>query len=169
MKTIIIILLSILSSFNLYSNDLIFFELTGPVRSLSINAGIYEVKLLFTTDGMLYYSTPISFCHDHNENLQVCCENIELIYNEKKQAIKLTKIFSDGVYEMLYFYNSKGHVVRQVQNLFQSGTVTQVVQKIVYNKFDRHGNFIKRTLKDVKTGEELQETRVIEYYDIDVN
>lgn len=166
MRIIIITLLSILCSLNLYGNDLIFFELTGPVSSLTVNTGVYKVKFFFTPDGLLYDSTlPFSFCRDQNDNLQPSSENIEVIYNEKKQAIKSTQIFSDGVYERLYFYNNKGHAVRQVQNIIQSGVVTQVVHKIIYNKFDSYGNFIMRTFIDVKTGEKYLETRVIEYFD----
>ena len=167
MKIICIFFLYILCAFRLYSNDLSVFELRGPVKSVTQSIWGYsclESKFFFTNSGILYESTfPASICRDQHGNLQ--WGGVQMQYNDKKQIIKVSAIFSTGILEIIYFYNNKGLLVRCVKNLFQSDNVTQFVYNIVHTRFDSYDNWVMRILTDIKTGEKTTETRVIEYYD----
>lgn len=138
------------------------FNLKGPVKAVYEN-GSTDIFSEFDYDGTLSElnngSTDWEISRDRKGRLiefSVIGQGYHFTYNTNGQLIKLKIWAGAGTdFTRTFTYNSKGQVIKRNWD----GDVTTYT----YQKFDKYGNWIKRT---AKTGRKSTiETRTITYYE----
>lgn len=160
------------------SPDLTFFELKGPVKSVSCN--YYESKVgfkksySFSSNGQLNTPNGIKIKRKNGIISSVGYYDSDLAswMNEEFTTSSDGKVLSetgqgiDGGGTSRYSYNSKGHVTKNTYSGAIEGEPYNYVATYTYKSFDQYGNWTKRviTSKDSYGTETSLETRTITYY-----
>ena len=138
------------------------FNLKGPVKTVYDNYGnaIWE----FDEDG-IYIKADYeeSICRDRQNRITDIHEEDGMSgksysYNSKGQVIKIIESAPNDYNTSKYTYNSKGYIAKE----HCTGEWASYTTTYTYQKFDKYGNWIKRTAKN-KYGTTV-ETRTITYY-----
>ena len=139
------------------------FNLKGPVKAVYDENGSTDCLSEFNYDGTLseLNNSYWQISRDKKGRLLKFSDNFssqgyQFTYNTKGQLIKLNIwAGSSSNITRKYSYNAKGQIIKEVWD----GDVTTYT----YQKFDKYGNWIKRT---AKTGRKSTvETRTITYYE----
>ena len=83
-------------------------------------------------------------------------------YNKKGQVSKKIDVCELVENTITYTYNTKGHIIKSVSKYPPAYEIPTEITTYTYQKFDKYGNWIKRTAKTGKT--RTVETRTITYY-----
>lgn len=84
-------------------------------------------------------------------------------YNKKGQVSKTIHVCETVPITTTYTYNTKGHVIKSITKYPPKYEVKTSIITFTYQKFDKYGNWTKRTFKEGK--DSYVETRTITYYE----
>ena len=162
LSLLIIAIIALTSSINANAwTDRNTFNLKGPVKDVYDNN---NGNRSFDEDG-IYIKADYeeSICRDRKNKItdihdEGGMSGRSYSYNSKGQVIKIIESAPSSQNTYKYTYNSKGHITKgHCTGKWDSYTTTYT-----YQKFDKYGNWIKRTAKN-KYGTTV-ETRTITYY-----
>ena len=163
LSLLIITIIALTSSINANAwTDRNTFNLKGPVKQVYDNYGnaIWE----FDEDGIyikadyeesIYRDRQNRITDIHDEDGM---SGKSYSYNSKGQVIKIIESAPKDHITSKYTYNSKGYIAKE----HCTGEWASYTTTYTYQKFDKYGNWIKRTAKN-KYGTTV-ETRTITYY-----
>ena len=169
---LIIAIIALTSSINANAwTDRNTFNLKGPVKSVQDkNNG----NLYFEEDGTYILSNDWEEVsrdeYDRIESIGADMQGTYYIYNNNKQ-VKSTSNLAGNSYssETTYFYNTKGQIIKTIETTANHSVLgdeynwhEKTITTYTYQKFDKYGNWIKRTAKTGK--KRTVETRTITYY-----
>lgn len=83
-------------------------------------------------------------------------------YNKKGQVSKKIHVCELVENTITYTYNTKGHIIKKISKYPPTYEIPVEITTYTYQKFDKYGNWTKRTAKTRK--ERTVETRTITYY-----
>ena len=159
LSLLIIAIIALTSSINANAwTDRNTFNLKGPVKSVIGNNNCDEYlefeengDIIFEEDPDIYWA----FIERDNNGRITHYPREEYTYNNKGQVIKTLVVGGGQESVTKRYYNAKGQIIKEVTD----GRTTTYT----YQKFDKYGNWIKRT---AKTGRKSTvETRTITYYE----
>ncbi|MBR3831925.1 MAG: hypothetical protein IKJ52_11870 [Muribaculaceae bacterium] len=147
------------------------FNLKGPVKAVQDkNNG----NLYFEEDGTYILSEDWEEVsrdeYGRIESVGADMQGTYYTYNNKKQ-VKSTSSLAGNSYssETSYFYNTKGQIIKTIETTANHSVLgdeynwhEKTTTTYTYQKFDKYGNWIKRTAKTGK--KRTVETRTITYY-----
>ncbi|MBR3831926.1 MAG: hypothetical protein IKJ52_11875 [Muribaculaceae bacterium] len=142
------------------------FGLKGPVKAVYENDYEYP-SLEFDEDGdIIYEEVPdIYWAHIDRDNKGriIYMEKLGFAYNTKGQVKETCGSGGGATFQTKYTYNTKGQVIKEVNSgEGPDGRHRTSTTTYTYQKFDKYGNWTKRT---AKTGRKSTvETRTITYY-----
>ena len=137
------------------------FGLKGPVKAVYENGSDYESlsfhengEIIFEGDPDIYWATI-----ERDKKGRIIYMTMDgYTYNNKGQVTKTDHLGGHAEYTIKHIYNAKGHIIKEIMN----GTEGNYTTTYTYQKFDKYGNWIKRTAKTGK--KRTVETRTITYY-----
>ena len=141
------------------------FGLKGPVKQVVGNNN-YDVYLEFEENGdIIFEEDPDiywAFIERDNKGRITHYPREEYTYNNKGQVIKTLVVGGGQEIVTKRYYNAKGQVIKEVSS--GDGPMGRITTTTTYTyqKFDKYGNWIKRTAKTGK--ERTVQTRTITYY-----
>lgn len=160
----------------LMSTDLHFFELRGPVKSMTVSSTVF----LFDTDGkLLSIDGKKPFVNEHRtiedeEDFYYMRDDKGNIVDVEGWEYSQQFTWKDNVIEYryeqsegdnsatTYTYDVKGNIIKLVTKMWEEGedgSAQFYVQEYEYTKWDDHGNWIECKVNDEPR------TRVITYYE----
>ena len=163
---LIIAIIALTSSINANAwTDRNTFNLKGPVKEVSdyTNGDLsfdIDGKIIYEEDPNLYWAT----IERDKKGRIIYMSRVNYEYNRNGQ-VKETSCLGAGYEEIKYYYNTKGQVIKEIvlsKDCGDSPKHTTTTTTYTYQKFDKYGNWIKRTAKTGKT--RTVETRTITYY-----
>ena len=165
---LIIAIIALTSSINANAwTDRNTFNLKGPVKAIYDNYG--NELWGFEEDGTLYSRGGVQIISNSRDKLgrityidaSAITEFFSYTYNQKGLLIKESYTGGNRGWQSTtkYTYNAKGQVIKEV---FSTEDGYRITTTYTYQKFDKYGNWIKRTAKN-KYGTTV-ETRTITYY-----
>ena len=164
---LIIAIIALTSSINANAwTDRNTFGLKGPVKSVIGNNNCDEYlefeengDIIFEEDPDIYWA----FIERDNKGRITHYPSEEYTYNNKGQVIKTLVVGGGQEIVTKRYYNAKGQVIKEVSS--GDGPMGRITTTTTYTyqKFDKYGNWTKRTAKN-KYGKEVQ-TRTITYYE----
>ena len=145
------------------------FGLKGPVKAVYENDYEYP-SLEFDEDGDIIYEegdgvNGPQLSRDKNNRIHSVgyWNNYYIFsYNKKGQVSKKIDVCELVENTITYTYNTKGHIIKSVSKYPPAYEIPTEITTYTYQKFDKYGNWIKRTAKTGKT--RTVETRTITYY-----
>lgn len=186
-RIMMMLVIAIMASSTMMADDLTFFELKGPVKTvvikdnnflswpmLSISSDSYS--LTFTKEGKLV--TPDGNQITRNKNIKVIKYYTldewwptKYTTDASGRIINCEGINPDGTRKCNYFYNENGFLTKLTAHDASVEYVENYVQTYIYTNFDHYGNRTKRVIhgKISSDYDEPQsyseiETREITYY-----
>ena len=172
LSLLVVAIIALTSSINANAwTDRNTFNLKGPVKAVYKNDNDYAT-LKFDEEGSLIITEEGCFIERYKNNRIGCVGPVYnyyffsyyyyfFSYNKKGQVSKITHESASGTGETTtYTYNTKGLIISKHTSLFESESTNTTTY--TYQKFDKYGNWIKRTAK-TKYRTEIQ-TRTITYY-----
>ena len=168
LSLLIVAIIALASSINASAQwtDRNTFNLKGPVKAIEdqFNCEFLEFEengdIIFEEDPQIYWAR----VDRDNKGRITYMGRMEYIYNNKGQVSEAFCSAGGGSSLIKYTYNSKGQVIKQVAiEHAPSGRKTTSTTTYTYQKFDKYGNWIKRTAKTGK--KRTVETRTITYYE----
>ena len=167
LSLLIIAIIALTSSINANAwTDRNTFGLKGPVKSVIGNNNCDEYlefeengDIIFEEDPDIYWA----FIERDNKGRITHYPREEYTYNNKGQVIKTLVVGGGQEIVTKRYYNAKGQVIKEVSS--GDGPMGRITTTTTYTyqKFDKYGNWTKRTAKN-KYGKEVQ-TRTITYYE----
>lgn len=168
LSLLIIAIIALTSSINANAwTDRNTFGLKGPVKAIYDNYG--NELWGFEEDGTLYSRGGVQIISNSRDKLgrityidaSAITEFFSYTYNQKGLLIKESYTGGNRGWQSTtkYTYNAKGQVIKEV---FSTEDGYRITTTYTYQKFDKYGNWIKRTAKN-KYGTTV-ETRTITYY-----
>ena len=167
LSLLIIAIIALTSSINANAwTDRNTFNLKGPVKSVIGNNNCDEYlefeengDIIFEEDPDIYWA----FIERDNKGRITHYPSEEYTYNNKGQVIKTLVVGGGQEIVTKRYYNAKGQVIKEVSS--GDGPMGRITTTTTYTyqKFDKYGNWTKRTAKN-KYGKEVQ-TRTITYYE----
>ena len=167
LSILIIAIIALTSSINANAwTDRNTFNLKGPVKSVIGNNNCDEYlefeengDIIFEEDPDIYWA----FIERDNKGRITHYPSEEYTYNNKGQVIKTLVVGGGQEIVTKRYYNAKGQVIKEVSS--GDGPMGRITTTTTYTyqKFDKYGNWTKRTAKN-KYGKEVQ-TRTITYYE----
>lgn len=143
------------------------FGLKGPVKEV-YGPGEYESRS-FDEDGSYSFDVEDLYIHRDNSGKLAALEIGAMAgeyyrYNTKGQVCEYKCVEETVTVETTtYTYNAKGHIIKSISKISPIyGKKSTSITTYTYQKFDKYGNWTKRT---AKTGKKSKiETRTITYY-----
>ena len=163
LSLIIIAIIALASSINASAQwtDRNTFNLKGPVKEVSdqFNGDFWSFyedgEIIYEEDADLYWACIIR--DDYGRITQI--SGIRYFYNNKGQVTGTAQ----RAIENEYTYNTKGQVIKVATINGWIEDCPTSITTYTYQKFDKYGNWTKRTAKTGKT--RRVETRTITYYE----
>ena len=162
LSLLIIAIIALTSSINANAwTDRNTFNLKGPVKAVYYNGSDYASlefykngEIIFEEDPNLYWAT---IERDNKGRINYMTMD-GYTYNSKGQVIETNHLGGGAEYTIKHTYNAKGHIIKEITD----GSEGNYTTTYTYQKFDKYGNWTKRTAKN-KYGTTV-ETRTITYY-----
>ena len=164
---LIIAIIALTSSINANEwTDRNTFNLKGPVKSVIGNNNCDEYlefeengDIIFEEDPNIYWANI-----DRDNKGRIKSKTMDKYYYNSKGLVTQIETSGSGAYVITkFYYNAKGQVIKEVSS--GDGPMGRIITTTTYTyqKFDKYGNWTKRTAKN-KYGKEVQ-TRTITYYE----
>ena len=141
------------------------FNLKGPVKAV-IGNNNYDEYLEFEEDGdIIFEEDPNIYWAniDRDNKGRIKSMTMDKYYYNSMGLVTQKETSGGGAYVITkFYYNAKGQVIKEVSS--GDGPMGRITTTITYTyqKFDKYGNWIKRTAKTGK--ERTVQTRTITYY-----
>ena len=167
LSLLIIAIIALTSSINANAwTDRNTFNLKGPVKSVIGNNNCDEYlefeengDIIFEEDPNIYWANI-----DRDNKGRIKSKTMDKYYYNSKGLVTQIETSGSGAYVITkFYYNAKGQVIKEVSS--GDGPMGRITTTITYTyqKFDKYGNWIKRTAKTGK--ERTVQTRTITYYE----
>ena len=167
LSLLIIAIIALTSSINANAwTDRNTFNLKGPVKTVIGNNNCDEYlefeengDIIFEEDPQIYWAR----VDRDNKGRIIYMTMNEYTYNKKGQVAEVYLSQSGASVTTKYTYNAKGQVIKSVTTGDGPYGKIREITSYTYQKFDKYGNWIKRTAKTGKT--RRVETHTITYYE----
>ena len=166
LSLLIIAIIALTSSINANAwTDRNTFGLKGPVKAVYYNGNDYASLEFYKNGDIIFEEDPNIYWAniDRDNKGRIKSMTMDKYYYNSKGLVTQKETSGSGAYVITkFYYNAKGQVIKEVSS--GDGPMGRITTTITYTyqKFDKYGNWIKRTAKTGK--KRTVETRTITYY-----